>query len=147
VTSNGSPQPGAHIDITSGSFKAGTYTDGEGKYIVVGLPEGLVVAKASLVGGALAGTASATLAGDGTTLTLDVALRNSGTVTGQVFEFDGVTPASASVVSIQIGGLGGGTEQTTTNSEGRFRFTSPPDSRRSRRRWAVLTRTDVIEVV
>ena len=40
MTSNGTPEPGAHVDIVSGSFKAGTYTGPDGRYIVVGVPEG-----------------------------------------------------------------------------------------------------------
>ena len=122
VTSNGLPHPVHAYHNRVGRFRAGTYTDSEGKYIVVGVPEGRIAATADLVGGVLVGTASATLAGDGNTLTLNVALRDSGTVTGQVFEFDGLTPAPPSLVSIRIGGAGGGTEQTTTDNEGRFRF-------------------------
>ena len=126
VTSNGTPEPGAHVDIVSGSFKAGTYTGPDGRYIVVGVPEGLISATASLGGGAFAGTASATLSGDGNTLTLDVALRSSGIVAGRVVKSDGTTPAPPSSVSIQVGGVGGGVHSITTDTAGLFRFDRVP---------------------
>lgn len=122
VTSNGTPEPGAHVDIVSGTFKAGTYTGPDGRYTVVGVPEGIVSATAALGGGALAGTVSAPLSGDGNTLVLDVPLRSSGTVTGTVLTAQGSGPAPPSSVVIQVGGQGGGRMETVTDSDGRFRF-------------------------
>jgi hypothetical protein len=72
VTSNDAPQPGALVEITSGAFKATTDTDGEGRYRLVGVPGGRVVAKASLAQGFLAGTAAGDLTEDGSVLGLDV---------------------------------------------------------------------------
>jgi hypothetical protein len=126
VTSDGNPQPGAMVTIVSGTFQATTEADGNGMYLMTGVPEGVIVATASLGNGFLSGTASAPISGDGNTLTLDVSLRNSATVTGQVVQYDGVTPAPASTVTINVGGVGGGTETTTTNAQGNFTLQDVP---------------------
>ncbi|PYX67449.1 MAG: hypothetical protein DMG78_27840, partial [Acidobacteria bacterium] len=126
VTSNGAPEPAAVVTIVSGNFQATTNADASGKYLINGVPEGVIVATASLGDGFLSGTASAPVNGDGNTLTLDVALRSSGTVTGQVLQADGVTPASPSAVTINVGGVGGGTESTTSDAQGKFSFQNVP---------------------
>lgn len=126
VTSDGLPQPGASVSITSGSFQATTSADSNGNYLMAGVPEGVVVATASLSNGFLTGTASTSTRGDGNTFTLNVALRSSGTVTGQVVQADGVTPATASLVTITVGGTGGGTLSTTTDAAGNFSFNLVP---------------------
>ncbi len=126
VTSDGTPLPGASVSITSGSFQATTNADSNGNYLMAGVPEGVVVATASLSGGFLSGTASTSVSGDGNTYTLNVALRNSGTVAGQVVQADGVTPATASLVTINVGGTGGGTLSTTTDAMGNFTFNLVP---------------------
>src|SRR5271157_690232 len=121
VTSNGSPQAGAQVDIySSGSYHVSTLSDANGFYLVSGVPEGSVVVTASLAGGFLIGSASAPLIGDGTLLTLDVAMRGSGKLTGQVFAADGVTPAPPSVVTVTVGGPGGGTISQATDPQGAF---------------------------
>ena len=126
VTSDGSPLPGASVSISSGSFQATTNADSTGHYLMSGVPEGAIVATASLSGGFLSGTASTSIIGDGNTYTLNVALRNSGAVTGQVMQADGVTPATASLVTLTVGGTGGGTLSTTTDLTGNFSFTLVP---------------------
>jgi hypothetical protein len=126
VTSDGSPQPGASVSITSGTFQATTSADSNGNYLMGGVPQGVVVATASLSGGFLTGTASTPVSGDGNTVTLNIALRNSGSVTGQVLQADKVTPATASVVTINVGGTGGGTLSTTTDALGNFAFNLVP---------------------
>jgi hypothetical protein len=126
VTSDGSPQPGASVSITSGTFQATTSADSNGNYLMGGVPQGVVVATASLSNGFLTGTASTSVSGDGNTFTLNVALRSSGSVTGQVVQADGVTPATASLVTINVGGTGGGTLSTTTDALGNFAFNLVP---------------------
>lgn len=126
VTSNGSPQPGASVSITSGTFQATTSADSNGNYLMGGVPEGVVVATAGLSNGFLTGTASTSVTGDGNTFTLNVALRSSGSVTGQVVQADGVTPATASLVTINVGGTGGGTVSTTSDALGNFAFNLVP---------------------
>ena len=126
VTSDGLPQPGASVTVTSGTFQASTSADANGHYLMAGVPEGVVVATASLGNGFLTGTASVSISGDGITYPLNVALRSSGSVTGQVVQADGVTAATASVVTITVGGTGGGTLSTTTDANGNFSFAVVP---------------------
>jgi hypothetical protein len=126
VTSDGLPQAGANVTITSGSFTASTSANGSGYYMMSGVPQGLVVASASLSNGFLTGTASTNAIGDGNTFPLNVALRSSGTVTGQVLQAGGSTPATASVVTLTVGGTGGGTLTTTTDAQGNFVFNLVP---------------------
>ena len=95
VTSNGLPQAAASVEVVSGAYRASTLADGAGRYLVRGVPAGRVVATASLSGGFLQGTASGNLDGRRLDPVLDVALRGSGQVTGQVLAADGVTPAAA----------------------------------------------------
>jgi protocatechuate 3,4-dioxygenase beta subunit len=125
VTSNGVAQPGAHVDVDSGTFHASATTDATGNYLMEGVPEGRVVVTASIDGNFLSGTTSATLTGEGTVLTLDVALRDSGTITGVVMRSNGA-PAPLSVVTVQVGGTGGGTLATTTDTEGTYTIERVP---------------------
>jgi Bacterial Ig-like domain/Carboxypeptidase regulatory-like domain/Bacterial Ig domain len=126
VTSDGNPQPGAMVTVVSGTFQATTEADSNGMYLMQGVPEGVIVVTASLGNGFLSGTASAPINGDSNTLTLNVALRNSGTVTGQVVQYDGVTVAPTSTVTINVGGTGGGTETATTDTQGNFTLQNVP---------------------
>ena len=126
VTSNGAPQPGAHVDIVSGTFRAATMSDADGAYLLPGVPEGRVVATASFDFGFLSGTASQTLTGDGTVLTLDVPLHDSGTLTGVVFASDGVTAAPPSIVTLRAGGQGSASLTSSTDAAGGFRFDLVP---------------------
>ncbi|MBZ5508478.1 MAG: Ig-like domain-containing protein [Acidobacteriia bacterium] len=126
VTLNGAPEPGASVDVFSGSYHATTLADATGRYLISGVPEGHITANASLQNGFLAGTASSTLVGDGSQLNLDVALRGSGSLSGQVLQADGVTPAPASLVTVQVGGQGGGTQSVTTDPNGNFSFAIVP---------------------
>ncbi|HET8775704.1 MAG TPA: carboxypeptidase regulatory-like domain-containing protein [Thermoanaerobaculia bacterium] len=125
ITSNGAPQPGAHVEVDSGSFHASAIADAAGHYLMEGVPEGRVVVTASIDGNFLSGTASATLTGEGTVLTLDVSLRDSGTVSGVVLRHDGA-PAPLSVVTVQVGGTGGGSLATTTDGQGGFTIERVP---------------------
>jgi hypothetical protein len=124
----GAPQPGASVTLVSGTFQATTTADANGMYLMNGVPEGVVVATASLGNGSLSGTASLPISGDNNTYTLDVSLRSSGTVVGQVVPAVAVpgTFAPISSVSISVGGVGGGTSTTTTDSQGNFTFTNVP---------------------
>jgi alpha-tubulin suppressor-like RCC1 family protein len=115
-------QNGAHVEVSSGTFKAQTSADAAGNYSVPGVPEGAVTVRADM-GGALPGTAAGTLVGDGATLTLDVQLQASGTVTGVVTSAGGVTPAPPSIVAIRVGNS---RLTTTTNELGEYRFVHIP---------------------
>lgn len=126
VTSNGEPQAGADVDLVAGSFRAATMTDAAGLYRVVGVPEGPVVATADLGNGFLSGSASGTLIGDSTALTLNVPLHDSGVIAGHVVGADGISPAPPSLVTVSIGGSQGVTFSTVTDSEGAFGFERLP---------------------
>jgi hypothetical protein len=126
VTSNGLAQGGAEVALTAGPLRANTMSDATGHYRVTGVPEGPVSVTANLGNGFLSGSAFGNLTGDGTTLTLDVPLHDSGAVGGVVVRADGVTPASQSLVSLQVGGSGGGSFSTLTDATGHFSFERLP---------------------
>ena len=125
VTQNGLGVSRAHVDVVSGSFKACTFADTGGDYRLDGVPEGLVTVTASLTGGAFSGTNAKNLTTEGEELRIDVALRSSGRVEGTVVAAGGGA-APLSVVSVQVGGKGGGRQATTTDGTGRFTFESVP---------------------
>jgi len=125
VFSNGAGQDQAHVEIVSGSYRAGTTTDASGHYLVRGVPEGGVFVSASLPNGFLSGSASGALSGDAASVTIDVNLRNSGGLTGRVLRPD-ESAAPPSIVTVQVGGAGGGTFTTTTDEQGQFAFSRLP---------------------
>jgi hypothetical protein len=127
VTSNGAPQPGAHVRINSGNnFDTLTYTDSTGRYSIDGVPVGHINATATLSGNFLTGTNSGNLDGEGGALTLDVALRDSGRLTGHVLNAVGATPAPLSLITVQVGGVGGAKLETTTDPAGAFALDRVP---------------------
>jgi hypothetical protein len=126
VLSNGAPIAGAEVRLSAGSFRANTTSDAAGRYRVTGVPEGQIAVTADLGRDFLSGTASGNLVGDGSTLILDVPLRGSGKVTGRVVKADGVTPSAPALVSINVGGTGGGALSTVTDGDGRFTFDRVP---------------------
>ncbi|MBX7183681.1 MAG: carboxypeptidase regulatory-like domain-containing protein, partial [Vicinamibacteria bacterium] len=130
VTENGSPRGGSRVELTSGGYSATTTSDAFGKYLVQGVPEGKVVVSADLGTGAitfLRGTVSGNLVGEGTTLELNVALRDSGRVTGTVLKAGtGTEGAGVTAISISVGGAGGGVVTGSTDENGNFEFTRVP---------------------
>ena len=129
VTQNEQPVASVKVVVASGAFQAVTYSDGTGQYVIKGVPEGHVVVTASFSDGSFSGTAAATLTGEGTTLTVNVALQGSGQVTGQVLSAGGATPAPTSLVSLQVSGSASLT--TTTDATGNYRFDQVPTGRAS----------------
>jgi hypothetical protein len=123
VTSNGVAQPAAQVEITSGQFRVSTFTDGDGRYAIDGVPEGYITAGASLSGNFLTGTAGGVLSGDGNALTLNVPLRDSGRITGRVLAADGVAAGPLSLITANTGG---GTLTTTSSIDGTFSFDRVP---------------------
>jgi len=120
VLANGLPQAAASVELVSGTFRASTSADDLGFYFIEGVPEGRVVATASLGNGFLAGKSEAVLAGEGSTLVLDVALRDSATVTGRVTKAGSSDPAPPSIVTLS------GLSTTTDPLDGSFRFERVP---------------------
>jgi hypothetical protein len=123
VTSNTSPQPGATVTLTSGQYHASTTTDSTGNYLLDGIPEGQVIVMASLPGNFLTGSNSGVLAGEASTLTINVALRDSGKILGQVVNADGVSAAPLSHVTALASGV---TLSTTSDIQGNFAFDRVP---------------------
>jgi len=131
VTENGAPRAGARVELVSGAFSATTIADATGQYRIEGVPEGRVVISADLGASPGApsqkGTASGNLAGEGSTLNLDVALRASGGIRGQVLKAGaGDVPAGVAAVSVYVGGSGGGVVTGSTDEDGTFEFTRVP---------------------
>jgi hypothetical protein len=126
VTSNGAAQPGAHVRITNGSFDVITFADATGRYTVDGIPEGRINVTGSLSGNFLTGTTSGMLTGEAQTLTLDVALRDSGKLTGHVVAAGGRSAAPLSLVTVYVGGTGGATLTTISDTTGAFTFERVP---------------------
>ena len=126
VTSNGSVAPFVQIEVYSGSFHVSTSADDQGVYVVEGVPAGHVVVNASLASNLLAGSNSGTLSQEGEPLQVDVALRDWGSVSGHVVQADGQTDAPACLVTMQIGGTGGGTFTVASDANGNFAFSQVP---------------------
>lgn len=126
VTENGLPEPGAIVEIFSGTYHAKTLADDTGHYMIDGVPGGHVVGNASFDNGFLSGTSAGNLAGEGSVLELDIAMRSAGKLIGQVLEADNVTPAGPAFVTVQVGGTGGGTQTVTTDNRGNFTFDVVP---------------------
>ena len=78
-----------------------------------------MVVTATRSGGDLAGTASKTLAEEGQDLQIDVSLRDTGRLFGYVRAAGGGV-APLSVVTVEVGGQGGGKQQATTRPEDGF---------------------------
>ncbi len=126
VRLNGSPEPRARIDLVSGSFRVSSFAGADGTYRVEGVPEGRVVVTAARSGGGLSGTSAATLVSEGELLAIDVALRDTGRVEGTVRAAGGGV-APLSLVTVEVGGVGGGTLSVTTLPEdGTYVFEQVP---------------------
>jgi hypothetical protein len=126
VTSNGIPLAGARVDLVSGGYSAETTTDSLGRYLVQGVPEGRVVVSAYTGSGFLRASSQGTLQGEGAELTLDVALRGTGSIAGQVYKAGGVVRAGVVGVSLSVGGTGGGSITGSTDEDGAFVFDRVP---------------------
>jgi len=126
VTSNGLPLAGVRVDLVSGGYSATTTTDAAGRYLVQGVPEGRVTVSAYTGTGFLRANNSGTLSGEGGSLTLDVALRGTGSLSGQVFKSGGVATAGVVGVSLYAGGVGGGSITGSTDEDGTFSFDRVP---------------------
>ena len=118
VTSNGGVQAGADVTVASGSYSARTIADGYGHYSVDGVPAGLVTVKASLGSGFLEGSATQLLEGEGSMVTVDVALRPSGAIDGTIVP---APPLATVTFSTR-----GATLRTLSSTDGGFRFERAP---------------------
>jgi hypothetical protein len=116
----------------SSAHTATTLTDGSGGYDVTACPRAGTVT-ASPTTGFLAGTSSAVLEGDGQSLLIDVALREAGSVAGQIVPASEEDRAAgrfpAATVRLTVGGTGGGAQETSTRPDGSFSFDIVPTGR------------------
>ena len=132
VTSNGDPVPGASVNLTSSTglsssvtnLKATATTGSEGEFAFEGVPVGTFTLKANVPGLLLTGTANGAITTDGEDVTgIDIALRPSGTVRGNVFRPDGVTsvPGASLLLRPPTGVL-----RSESNASGGFEFDFVP---------------------
>ncbi len=127
VTANTVAEPRAEVQVVSGTYRANAFADENGVYRVEGVPAGRVIVTASRPGGFLKGTNEDTLTAEGQSLEIPVALRDTGRIDGVVYEAGGGTPAPLSVVTVTVGGTGGGRQTTTTDEvTGQFTFDEVP---------------------
>jgi hypothetical protein len=82
-----------------------------------------VVATASYAGGFLQGSASGPLTTEDQTLTLDVALHDSGEIRGLVVPATGSDPAPLSQVTVQVAGW---SQSVVSDPDGSFQFPQVP---------------------
>src|SRR4029077_19248567 len=86
------------VSATNGTFN--TTTGSDGRYQVDRITPGAVLVQATDPATGLRGRAGGSLGLSGQTLTLDVSLFASGTVTGTVYRVDGTTPVPGAQVGI-----------------------------------------------
>lgn len=104
---SGVPQANVPVQITlSGLFGGSTtvQTDAGGRYRASPQFVGDFTVYARNPSTELAGFASARLSGDGETVSANVTLAATGRINGSVVRADGVTPAAAAVVELQLNG-------------------------------------------
>ncbi|MBY0495129.1 MAG: carboxypeptidase regulatory-like domain-containing protein [Cyanobacteria bacterium] len=128
VTQNGNPQAGARVSVSSGTFKAQTTADGNGVYGIPGVPEGQVTVNADLAGALQSSTAGGTLIGEGGSVTIDVQLQPTGTVTGAITRANSSLAAPPSIVTIMVGNT---RFSSTTDDQGAYRIDLVPAGART----------------
>ncbi|HEX3153214.1 MAG TPA: carboxypeptidase regulatory-like domain-containing protein [Candidatus Angelobacter sp.] len=123
VDGSGVAIPNASVTLNSGSTFGGTKTaatDGAGHYSFTDIFVGPFNVNASSAISRLGGHSSGTLAGDGQTATANITLQATGSITGTVFHFGGVTAASGAVITLSD------SHTATADSQGRYRFDLVP---------------------
>jgi hypothetical protein len=116
---------GAEVDVSSrdedgnGSPTLRVSTGEDGRYRAEGVPEGTVVVRARVPSSGLTAQAAGRLAGEGTTLTLDLAASPTGRVRGAVLAASG-TPLPTGGVAPEVRLEAGATRQTVLAAEYEF---------------------------
>jgi protocatechuate 3,4-dioxygenase beta subunit len=103
---SGNPVAGANVTLNSNSIFGGNFstaTDGNGQYSFSNVFVGSFDVTASSATLRLGGRAGDKITGDGQSVVTNVVLGPSGTVTGTIFHFDGITPVSNAQVSLTGG--------------------------------------------
>jgi uncharacterized repeat protein (TIGR01451 family) len=123
VTSPSSqPVTGAQVTLTAGNGVFTTSTGGDGRYQFDLVAPGGVSVRVFDPTTSLRGLNSGNLALSGQTLTLNVQLFASGTVTGIVYRTDGATPIAGASVQIS----GSTSRSTVADAQGRYLFDLVP---------------------
>ena len=115
--------PNAAVTLNSGSTFGGTKsttTDGAGHYSFTDIFVGPFTVNGSSAISRQGGHASGTLAGDGQTATANITLQATGSITGTVFHFGGITAASGAVISLSDG------HTAIADVQGRYRLDLVP---------------------
>lgn len=118
---------GAQITLTAadGTFTTTSAADGTYSFNAVGLGDFSISAQNAA--NTLRGRASGTISFSGQTLTRDIRLSASGTVTGTIFRADGTTPVAGILVTLTNNSVSPAfTAQTLTNANGRYTFEQVP---------------------
>ena len=115
--------PNAAVTLNSGSTFGGTKsttTDGAGHYSFTDIFVGPFTVNGSSAISRQGGHSSGTLAGDGQTATANITLQATGSITGTVFHFGGITAASGAVITLSDG------HTATADVQGRYRLDLVP---------------------
>jgi hypothetical protein len=115
--------PNAAVTLNSGSTFGGTKsttTDGAGHYSFTDIFVGPFTVNGSSAISRQGGHSSGTLAGDGQTATANITLQATGSITGTVFHFGGITVVSGAVISLSDG------HTATADVQGRYRLDLVP---------------------
>ena len=118
--SSNNPAPGASVTLTSTSIFSGTYkatADGSGKFSFPGIFVGPYTVTAQDTVGRRGGQAQGKVSSDGQNVTTNVSLGAAGTISGTVFQADGVTIVAGAQVTVKPFGV-----TTTTDSNGNYEF-------------------------
>jgi hypothetical protein len=126
VTSNNAPKSGALVNVHSGAFGAQATTDVNGRYVVRGVPEGRITVTASLELGFLSASGTGTIGSENQELVIDIALKQTGVITGRVLSADGVTPGPISVVTVRPFQAYTDLYRVTTGTDGVYTFDRVP---------------------
>jgi len=120
ASSGGVAAPGAAVTLISTSIFAGTYqatADSSGKFSFPGIFVGPYTVTAQDTVGRRGGQAQGKISSDGQSVTTNVTLGAAGTISGTVFQADGVTIVAGARVSVSPFGL-----STTTDANGYYEF-------------------------
>ena len=118
--SSGVAAPNAAITLTSSSVFGGKFqatADSNGKYSIAGVFVGPYVVTAQDTIGRVGGQTNGSITSDGQTVTSNITLGAAGTISGTVYQSDGVTVVAGAQVSVNPFGL-----TTTTDANGYYEF-------------------------
>lgn len=122
------PASAARVRLTASNGAFDTTTDADGRYRFDPVALGNFVVAATDESNSFRGKASGTIQSASETLELNIRLAPSGTVTGIVFQHDGVTPVIGADVSLYSPAFGGSTliGSTMTDAAGRYTIEEVP---------------------